>query len=82
MQNDCSLIQITRYKQMPLHKDPLMLWVRVDKGIYRIIIKRFFQKQGELVGMPIFWTRPDGYGCAARTFLLFSLFFFRIMAIS
>ena len=46
MHNDCSLIQITRYKQMALHKDPLILWARVDKGIHCIITKGLFKNKG------------------------------------
>ena len=32
MQNDCSLIQMIDYEQMPYHKDPLLLRARANRG--------------------------------------------------
>ena len=41
MQNDCSLIQMIDYKQVPFHKDPLLLWARTNRGIHYIVPKDF-----------------------------------------
>ena len=37
MQNDCFLIQMINYKQVPFHKDPLLLRTRTNGGIHFII---------------------------------------------
>ena len=39
MQNDYSLIQMIDYKQVPFHKDPLLLRARANMGIYYIVLK-------------------------------------------
>ena len=39
MQNDCSLIQMINYEQVPFHKDPLLLRARANMGIYYIVLK-------------------------------------------
>ena len=39
MQNDCSLIQMIDYKQVPFHKNPLLLQARANRGIHYIISK-------------------------------------------
>ena len=41
MQNDCSLIQMIDYKQVPFHKDPLLLRARANRGIHYIVLKDF-----------------------------------------
>ena len=45
MHNDCSLIQMIDYKQMPLHKDLLLLRAKTTKGIHCIIPKDFSKKK-------------------------------------
>ena len=47
MQNDCSLIQMIDYKQMPLHKDPLLLRTTANKGIH-CITKKFLKTKRTL----------------------------------
>ena len=39
MQNDCSLIQMIDYKQVPFLKDPLLLRARANRGIHYIALK-------------------------------------------
>ena len=39
MQNDCSLIRMIDYKQVPFHKDPLLLRARANRGIHYIAPK-------------------------------------------
>ena len=39
IQNDYSLIQIIDYKQVPFHKNPLLLRARVNRGFHYIIPK-------------------------------------------
>ena len=39
MQNDCSLIQMIDYKQVPFHKDPLLFRAKANRGIHYIVLK-------------------------------------------
>ena len=50
IQNDYSLIQMIDYKQVPFHKDPLLLRARANRGIHYIVPKDFFPKTKGLNG--------------------------------
>ena len=45
MQNDCFLIQMINYKQVPFHKDPLQFRARANMGIHYIVPKDFFKSK-------------------------------------